>query len=121
MAEHSTSSRQVGQKQWREKFLAEISDSEMKKSPYFNVLLSDKYSKLIERVEDAEKSEKRIPSQQRRLKRFSVLIIGEVKKIIAQMEGNIKYYLQGDELYDVIDVAHVAVRHGGRDKMLAET
>ncbi|XP_049886670.1 KRAB-A domain-containing protein 2-like [Pectinophora gossypiella] len=121
MDEPSTSSRQADQKMWREKFLAEILESETRKSSHYNVLLSDKYSELVEQVEDAEKSEIRTPLQQRRLKRFGVLKIGDVKKLIARRDGNIKYYLQADELYDVIDAAHVAVGHGGRDRMLAET
>lgn len=116
-----TSSRQADQKQWREKFLTEILQSESKKSSHYNVLSSEQYLELVEQVEDAEKSEKKTPLQQRRWKRFAVLKIGDVKKLIARSEGNIKYYLPSDELYDVIDAAHVAVGHGGRDRMLAET
>lgn len=116
-----TTSRQADQKQWREKFLTEILQSESEKSSHYNVLTSEQYLELIEQVEDAEKSEERTPLQQRRLKRFAVLEIGDVKKLIARSEGNIKYYLPSDELYDVIDAAHVAVGHGGRDRMLAET
>ncbi|CAG5049636.1 unnamed protein product [Parnassius apollo] len=58
MDEPSISSRQVDQKQWREKFLTEILESEYKKSSHYNVLPSDKYSELVEQVEDAEKSKK---------------------------------------------------------------
>ncbi|KAK9882614.1 hypothetical protein WA026_022244 [Henosepilachna vigintioctopunctata] len=90
MAEPSTSSIQVDQKQWRENILAEISESEMEKFSLFDVLLSDKYSKLIERVEYAETSEKRIPLEQRRLKQFGVLIIGDIKKITARKEKKYK-------------------------------
>lgn len=116
-----TSSRQADRKQWREKFLTEILQSESNKSSHYNVLSSEQYLEIVEQVEDAEKSEKKTPLQQRRLKRFAVLKIGCVKKLIARSEGNIKYYLPSDELYDVIDAAHVAVGHGGRDRMLAET
>ena len=48
--------------------------------------------------------------------------IGGVKKLTARNEGNtnnIKYYLTADELYDIIDAAHIAVGHGGPDRMLA--
>ena len=79
---------------------------------------------LIQKVEKAKKTEKKSPLQQRRLKRFDVVEIGGVKKLTARNEGNtnnIKYYLTADELYDIIDAAHIAVKHGGRDKMLAET
>lgn len=116
-----TSSRQANQKHWREKFLAGILESENKKFSHYNVLPLDTYLKLVKQVEEAERSEKRTPLQQRRLKRFGVLKIGDVEKLIARNEGNIKYYLPADELYDVIDAAHVAVGHGGRDRMLAET
>lgn len=116
-----TSSKQADQKKWREKFLAEILQRECQKTSHFNVLSSDKYSELVKEVEDAEKSEIRTPLQQRRLKRFCVLKIGDVKKLIARSEESIKYYLPADELYDVIEAAHVAVGHGGRDRMLAET
>lgn len=72
-------------------------------------------------MEEAEKTDKKTPLQQRRLKRFGMLNITGVKKLIARSEENIRYYLPADELYDVIDAAHVAVGHGGRDRMLAET
>ncbi|OWR49849.1 monocarboxylate transporter [Danaus plexippus plexippus] len=80
-----------------------------------------RYLELIEQVEDEEKSENKIPLQHRILKQFAVLKIADVKKLIARSEGNIKYYLPFDELYDVIDAAHAAIGHGGRDRMLAET
>lgn len=44
-----------------------------------------------------------------------------MKKLIARCEGNIKYYLPVAELHDVIDTVHIAVGHGGHDRMLSET
>lgn len=121
--DEASSSGHVGQKEWRQRFLEEVLRSEDEKSTHFNVLTKEKYFALMQQVEEAKKTEKKSPLQQRRLKRFDVVEIGGVKKLIARNEENtnIKYYLTADELYDVIDAAHVAVGHGGRDRMLAET
>ena len=122
--DEASSSGHVGQKEWRQRFLVEVLRSEDEKSTHFNVLTKEKYLELIQQVEEAKKTEKKSPLQQRRLKRFDVVEIGGVKKLTARNEGNtnnIKYYLTADELYDIIDAAHIAVGHGGRDRMLAET
>uniref|UniRef100_A0A1B6DP93 Integrase zinc-binding domain-containing protein n=1 Tax=Clastoptera arizonana TaxID=38151 RepID=A0A1B6DP93_9HEMI len=111
------------QKEWRERFMTTVLQSENEKSTHFNVLTKDKYQQLINEVETAANTDKKTPLQQRCLKRFGVIDIGGVKKLVAAGERNedIKYYLTVDELYDVIDAAHGAVGHGGRDRMLAET
>ena len=122
--DEASSSGHVGQKEWRQRFLVEVLRSEDEKSTHFNVLTKEKYLELIQQVEEGKKTEKKSPLQQRRLKRFDVVEIGGVKKLTARNEGNtnnIKYYLTADELYDIIDAAHIAVGHGGRDRMLAET
>ncbi|XP_043284073.1 KRAB-A domain-containing protein 2-like isoform X3 [Venturia canescens] len=122
MDEASSSERRCN-KECREKFLAEILKSESEKSTHFNVLTREKYMELIKEVEEAQKTEKKTSLQQRRLKRFNILEIGGLKKLVARNDGNenIKYYLSADEVYDVIYTAHVAVGHGGRDRMSAET
>lgn len=112
----------MDQKQWRQQFLEEVQKLEdSKKETHYNVLTTDKYSELIFEVEEAEGAEKKTPLQQRRLQRFGVLNIGNVKKLVSRSEGTVKHYVTVDELYDVIDAAHVAVGHGGRDRLLAET
>lgn len=89
---------------------------------HFNVIMKDKYLELLKEVEDAERVEKKTPLQHRRLKRFGILEIGGVKKLVERSENNeIKYYLPIEDVYDVIQTAHIAVGHGGRDRMLVET
>lgn len=78
-----------------------------------------RYLELIYQAEEAENTGKKTPLQQRRLKRFDVPNIKEVKKPI--IRSNIKYYLPVDKLYDLIDAAHVAVSHEGQNRILAET
>lgn len=119
----ASSSGYISQKEWRERFLEEILRSETEKSTHFNVMTKEKYLLLMQEVEEAKKVEKKTPLQQRRLNRFDVVEIGGIRKLAARNDKNvnIKYYLSADEMYDVIDAAHVAVGHGGRDRMLAET
>ena len=87
------------------------------------MLTKKKNLKIMQEVEETEKAEKKTPLQQRRIKGCSVLEIGSVRKFVARNEGNdnIKYNLSAEELYDVIDTAHLAVGHGGHDRMLAKT
>jgi hypothetical protein len=54
------------------------------------------------------------------LKRFDILEIGEVKTLTSRDE-TVKCYLPVEEIYDVIEAAHLAVGHGGRDRLKMET
>ncbi|KAG8325497.1 hypothetical protein J6590_066485 [Homalodisca vitripennis] len=82
------------QKEWRERFMTTVLQSENEKSTHFNVLTKDKYQQLINEVETAANTDKKTPLQQRRLKRFGVIDIGGVKRLVAAGERNqdIKYY-----------------------------
>ena len=42
------------------------------------------------------------------------------KKLVTINEP-VKYYLPAEEIYDVIEVDHIAVGHGGQDKVEKET
>ncbi|KAG8296007.1 hypothetical protein J6590_067122 [Homalodisca vitripennis] len=75
------------QKEWRERFMTTVLQSENEKSTHFNVLTKDKYQQLINEVETAANKDKKTPLQQRRLKRFGVIDIGGVKKLVAAGEG----------------------------------
>jgi hypothetical protein len=54
------------------------------------------------------------------LKRFDVLEIGEMKTLISRGE-TVKSHSPVSEIYDVIEAAHLAVGHGGRDRLKMET
>ncbi|KAF2888170.1 hypothetical protein ILUMI_18003, partial [Ignelater luminosus] len=61
--------------------------------------------RYLELILQAKKAEKQTKLQQRTLQRFAFLNIDSVKKLIARSEGNVRYDLPADELYDVIDAA----------------
>ena len=70
-------------------------------------------------VEEAKSAVKKTSLQYRRMKRFDVLEIGEVKKLIAKGE-TVRYFLPAEEIFDVTESAHVAIGHGGRNRLKKE-
>ena len=58
------------------------------------------------------------------LKRYDVAQIGNTVKLIytvAEGSSSIKYYVQKEDIFDVTHDAHLAIGHGGRDRMIKET
>ena len=58
------------------------------------------------------------------LKRYDVVQIGNTVKLIypvAEGSSSIKYYVQKEDIFDVIHDAHLAIGHGGRNQMIKET
>lgn len=109
-------------KTWKERFLQKILLKEQieKKEDHFNVITASTYNKLIGEVQDAELAAKKTPLQQRRIKRFKVVEVGEIKKL-ASRNDPVKYYVPAEDIFDLIEAAHVAIGHGGRDRLKAET
>lgn len=86
-------------------------------------LNKDKYAKCLEEVKTAKNVKKKKSIHYRRIKRYDILTIGGEEKLIAPMKeenGEIKYYVCYDDLFAILDEAHVAVGHGGRTRMLKE-
>ena len=58
------------------------------------------------------------------LKRYDVVQIGNTVKLIypvAEVSPSIKYYVQKEDIFDVMHDAHLAIGHGGRDRIIKET
>jgi hypothetical protein len=70
-------------------------------------------------VEKAKSDMRKTSLQYRRLRRFDLLEIGEVKKMITKGE-TMRHFLQAEEICDVRESAHVAIGHGGRDRLKKE-
>jgi hypothetical protein len=86
---------------------------------HYNIMTSDTYCKLLTKAEEAKSAVKKASLQYRRLKRFDVLEIGEVKKLIEKGE-TVSYFLPAEEIFDAIESAHVAVGHRDRDRLKKE-
>ncbi|KAJ8952766.1 hypothetical protein NQ318_008082 [Aromia moschata] len=70
------------------------------------------YNTLMAKVQDAELADKKTPLQNGRLKIFRIVEVGSEP---------IKYYVSADDIYNIIEAAHVAIGHGGRDRLKIET
>jgi hypothetical protein len=57
--------------------------------------------------------------QYRGLESFDVLEIGEVKTLITKGE-TVRYFMPAKEIFNVIESAHVAIGHGGQDRLKKE-
>ena len=58
------------------------------------------------------------------LKQYDFVQIGNTVKLIypvAEGRSSIKYYVQKEDIFDVIHDVHLAIRHGGRNQMIKET
>ena len=58
------------------------------------------------------------------LKRYDVVQIGNAVKLIypvAEGSSSVKYYVQKEDIFDVIHDAHLAIGHGGRNRIIKET
>ena len=57
-------------------------------------------------------------------KRYDVVQIGNTVKLIypvAEGSSSIKYYVQKEDIFDVIHDVHLAIGHDGRNRMIKET
>ncbi|XP_045135274.1 SCAN domain-containing protein 3-like [Portunus trituberculatus] len=105
----------------KEKFIQNILKWDENKTSQYNILTQDKYASLLQEVNDAKTAEKKIPLQYKRLKQFDVIEIGGIQKLIAKSDKDeIRYYLPASEIFDVIKTSHLAIGHGGQDKLKCE-
>ncbi|CAG9561120.1 unnamed protein product [Danaus chrysippus] len=78
------------------------------------------YDSLVDEIEKAQLAVQKSQKQYRRLKRFKVINICGISKLVTRQKP-MKYYLYVDEIFDIIEAAHVAIGHGGRDRPKNET
>ncbi|XP_053115652.1 uncharacterized protein LOC128329131 isoform X2 [Hemicordylus capensis] len=83
----------------------------------------DRYRTLIEEVKEAKRLRSKKGKHYRRLRRFNVLNIGAEEKLVVPVSPGhteVVYFVQYEDLFDILHAAHVAIGHGGRTRMLKE-
>lgn len=83
----------------------------------------DRYRTLIEEVKEAKRLRSKKGKHYRRLRRFNVLTVGaEEKLVVPASPGHTEevFFVQYEDLFDILHEAHVTIGHGGRTKMLKE-
>lgn len=98
--------------------IAQLHASEKK-----SVLISkDDYFDLVDEVKEAANvTGSKTWRQYYLLKRYQILLCGDVEKLIRKRKDDgddIIYFAHNDDLYDIIKRVHVTTGHGGRDKMM---
>lgn len=109
---------------WKEVFYREI--TKIHNGGRYKVITQKQYEEIMEELSEARTNyNRKTSSQYRELKRFEVLQIAGIKKLIAKRanvkDENFKFYVTAEKLYDVIEAAHEASGHGGRDRVVKET
>ena len=88
-------------------------------------LNGEKYELLIQEISQLKRGDPKKESKDYQLlKQYDVVQIGNTVKLIypvAEGSSSIKYYVQKEDIFDVIHDAHVAIGHGGRNRMIKET
>jgi hypothetical protein len=54
------------------------------------------------------------------MKWFNIIEFGGTKKLVTRRDP-VKFYLPVEDIFNVIDLSHIAVGHGGRDSLKVET
>jgi len=78
------------------------------------------YDEKISAVKSAKLKKKR-PQDYRLVRKYDVMTIAGKEKLIKPIsDGTVLYFLKVDEMFDVLYATHIAIGHGGRDRMVAE-
>ena len=84
-----------------------------------------KYELLIQEISQLKRGDhKKEPKDYQLLKRYDVVQIGNTAKLIypvAEGSLSIKYYVEKEDIFDVIHDAHLAIGHGEGNRMTKET
>ena len=88
-----------------------------------NIFLSDeKYVELVSKIKTIKmSSEQKKPVDYKLLKKYDVLVVGGVEKLICPMSEdttNVKYFAKLSELYGILAETHARVGHGGRNRIV---
>ncbi|CAK1553113.1 unnamed protein product [Leptosia nina] len=107
----------------KERFEARLRDLLSTKGQNSHLFTKKHYLETIEKVKASKKKTTgKKPEDYQRLKRYDVLTIGNIEKLIVPVKQTdlIKFYVHTEELFDIIHEQHKIMGHVGRTKMGAE-
>lgn len=109
----------------RDKFNAAIESIIKNKKRDDNIFYftTEEYNEKIKKVKELKtRTHKKTVTNYRLMRKYDVITIDGEEKLIKPIENDsdILYYVTVDELFEVIHTAHLAVGHGGRNKMMTE-
>ena len=94
----------------------------MSKTENNSFLSKEKYDLFVHQINtQKQRNRKNVPKDYELLKRYDVVQIGQVEKMIFPVaEGNfsLQHYVQIEELFNVIHEVHASIGHGSRGSMV---
>ena len=109
----------------KRKFYEQLAVKIENKKSKNSFLNREKYELLIQETSQLKRGDrKKEPKDCQLLKWYHVVQIGITVKLIypvAEGSSSISYYVQKEDIFDVIQDAHLAIGHGGRNPIIKET
>lgn len=103
--------------QWKNDFNLALTNSER-----YKVFTQEEYDSILKDMQEIKLNGAKTSRQYRRLNRYDVLQVAGVSKLISKCDdGEVKYYASLEEMFEILESAHIGTGHGGRDRMLSET
>ena len=88
------------------------------------VFTKERYEQLVSDINDIKNGRRKKQARDYSLsKQYNVMQISNINKIIYPVvEGNttIRYYVTKEEIFDILNEAHINTGHGGRNRMYKE-
>lgn len=101
--------------QWKDDFYCAVTSN----SNNYKVILQKEYDEILSDMINVKLNGPKTSLQYRRLKRYDVLEVSGISKLIAKCnDGDVKYFIPLESVFDILLETHIAVGHGGRDRML---
>jgi len=108
----------------KNKFNAIISDLISKKrSDNKSFLTHDEYNARVEQLNHARfvlktPGAKKMTRDYRIVRKYDTLMVNDTERLIKPIfGGTILFYVTNDELFDILHSTHLAIGHGGRNRM----
>lgn len=81
----------------------------------------ENYEQIVKEVMAAKNKTKKTSLDYRRLKRYDILTVGTITKLIVPLHrsnnNEVKYFVHNDEIFDILKTAHIETGHGGLHKV----
>lgn len=101
----------------RDEFYREINKLVQSKQTNYALLSKARYAVIIQKVKRAKYTEKKLPEDFRRFKKFDLIPTAEGDRLCRPGKSG-QLYVCLDEMYDIVQRYHRKLNHGGRTTML---
>jgi len=83
---------------------------------------NEEYDRRIEDVQ-LSKTQTKYKKDYRNIRKYDVILINDKERLVKAMNhdnDSIRYFVQNEELFNILHSTHIAIGHGGRDRMMTE-